>query len=319
MPTKQKLFFILLIFFLCLSCLPSFARVIDKILVAVNDEIITQSDVNKILAPMYEQLRSVYSGRELEEKMAATRHNVLNKLIDTKLLLAEAKRKGVEITNEEVAKRIDEVKSSFDTEEEFVAALANENILLSELEQKFKEKLMTEAIIGAEMATRISVSPNEVLQYYNDNISEFQESQKVKARSILIKKGKNYDDEEARALAEEILRRLAGGGDFNSLATMHSEGPYAEYGGEMGWVEEGKLLEPVDRVLFRLNKGETSPVIETKLGFHILRVDDEKVKEVKEFSEVKKEIEGFLFGQKKGRKLTGWLGELKENAYISFK
>jgi len=298
----------------------SYAKVIDKILVAVNDEIITRSDVEKVLGPLYAELRRTYSGRELEEQMAEAKEEVINKLIEGRLLLAEAKRRGIEISNEEVDERIEEVKNSFKTEEEFRVALAEESIVVGELEQKFKEKMMTEAIINTEMATRISVSPSEVLQYYNDNISKFKKPRRVKAHSILIRKGKNYDDDEARALAEEILRRLKdSGADFANLARMYSEGPYAENGGDMGWIEEGKLLDPIDRALLNLEKGRTSSVVETKLGFHILRVDDKKDKELREFSEVKKEIEGFLFSQKKGQKLKAWLDELKGNAYISFK
>ena len=83
---------------------------------------------------------------------------------------------------------------------------------------------------------------------------------------------------------------------------MYSEGPYADYGGDMGWVEEGKLMDKIDDIIFRMDKDELSGIVETKLGFHMFKVEDRQPGETKDFAEVKKRIEALLFNRKKGKK-----------------
>ena len=147
------------------------SEVVDKILVIVNDEIITRGDVDRILLPIYQQYKDLYSGSVLQDKIGEARRNVLESLIGNKLLLTEAKRNGVEVHEAQVQARIDEVRSQFETEEEFREALAQEMMVLSDLRKKFMEKIQIEQLIDMRVRKGGSVSPNEILNFYEERNS----------------------------------------------------------------------------------------------------------------------------------------------------
>ncbi|MBN1353958.1 MAG: peptidylprolyl isomerase [Candidatus Omnitrophica bacterium] len=295
------------------------AEVIDKILVVVNDEIITQGEVDRILRPIYLQYKSSYSEEEFGDKFATARRNVLNTLINDKLLLSEAKRRKIEVTDEELNERIDKVKKDFASEEEFKEALAHEKLLLSEFKRKHKERLMIDMLIDGEIKGKISISPTEVAEYYQKHRNEFKEPRKIRLRSILIRINAKRTPEEAAELAKRMLARLEEGGDFGLLAKEYSEDSYAESGGDMGWVTEGELMDRINDFIFNLDKNETSGILTTNLGLHIFKVEDKVPASVNNFDEAREKIERVLYMKKVDAKLKQWLARLKENAYIAFK
>lgn len=304
-----------------LACLSPAAEpvVVDKVLVVINDEIITQGDVNRILLPIYGEFKNIYSGRELESKLSEARKNVIGKLIEDKLLLAEAKRREIEVESTEIENRINKAKKQFSTEEEFRYTLTKEGLGMSDLGEKYKTRIMIDKLIRMEVAGKIAVSPSEVVNYYKDNIGVFEERAMTKLRSIFIRITDERTEREALKLAKRLLRRLEEGGEFTLLASKYSDGAYASSGGDRGWVKKGELMDRIDGLVFSMEKGELSGVLKTKLGFHIFKVEDKKPSKLKEFREVKDQIEEFLFNNKIHDKLSELINRLKEDAYIVFK
>lgn len=308
--------FVLLFIFLNQS---GFGIVVDKVLVIVNDEIITQGDLERILFPVYQRYRMQYTDEELAGVMEETRRSVLMRLIQDKLLLSEARRKKIEVTEEEVQKKTAEMRKRFRTEEEFEIALAQEDLILSELEKKHRERIMIDKLIDSEIRGGISVSPSEIMAFYEKNKDLLKEPRQVKIRSILIRVNDARSEEEARKLAEELLGRLAEGGDFALLAKTYSEGPYADSGGDMGWVKEGELMARINDLVFELDENEISGILKTDLGFHIFMAEEKKISKPRSFSEARERIEQILYNQKVQEKLNNWMEELKQNAYIAFR
>ncbi|MFC1576619.1 peptidylprolyl isomerase [Candidatus Omnitrophota bacterium] len=316
---KRKYFFIIVVLILLGRALAAEAAVVDKIVVVVNDEIITQGEIDRMLFPIYHQYKTRYSGQELNRKVDQARISLLDRLISDKLLLAEAKKLGIEATQGEIDTKISEVRRRFTTENEFKEALAQENIVLTEFEKSFKDRIMIDKLIDVEIRRGVSISPNEIVTYYDSHRDEFVSPRKASVSSIIIRMDKGRSREEALKLAEEILGRLEIGGNFSLVAKEYSDGPYAEYGGSMGWVTEGELMEPLNSTVFNLEQGEVSGILETKLGFHMFTIDEKVAPKALDFSQVKSVVENVLYNQKVQDKLTQWLDRLKENAYIAFK
>lgn len=305
--------------FLFFSAFLSRAEVVDKILVVVNDEVITQGDLDRILYPIYMQYRDLYSNEELAAKLDEVRRNVLERMIQDKLLLCEARKINIEAEKSEVDEKISELKKRFTTTQEFKETLESENITLGELEKKYTERIMIDKLVDLEIRRRVAFSPSEILAYYEAHKKDFEEPEKVKLETILIRFNDGRSEEEARSLAEGILMRLQEGGDFSLLAKEYSDGPYRDSGGDMGWVKKGELMETIDSLVFDLDKGEISGVLETNLGFHIFKVEDKTPENVPEFQQVKNKIEQIIFNKKFEEKFGRWLEELKKNAYIAFR
>jgi len=319
MPRKEKTFFIFLfLFFLC-RVIVSGAEVVDKILVIVNDEVITQGEVNRIIMPIYAQYKNLYSGEAFVEKFGEARRDVLERLVHDKLLLSAAKRRKIEIEDKEVESKIEELRKRFVNEKEFEEVLARENMSLSVLERKHRERLMIERLIDVEIKKRVSISPSDVLNYYTDHRGEFREPRKVKIKSILIRAKEERPEDEALKLSKRILKRLREGCDFGSMAKEYSDGPYASSAGDMGWVKEGELMGRINEFIFRLEEKETSCILKTKVGFHIFMIEEKMDAKTTEFPEAKDRVERILFGKRLEKKLRTWIEELKKDAYIAFR
>jgi len=319
MSPKAKALFILLAGFLFCGAATSDAEVVDRILVVVNDEVVTQGEVDKILTPVYEQYQKAYNGAEFIQMFGNARRNVLARIVHDKLLLSEAKKRKVEVEDKDVEAKIDELRHRFVNEKEFEQALLRENMPLSKLAKRHKERLMIDHLIDTELRRKVSVSPNEVLQYYSSHTEDFKDPQKAKVQSILIRVDENRTEEHALRQARYILSRLREGCDFGSMAKEYSDGPYADSEGDMGWVKEGELMSRINDLVFGLDKNETSCILKTNVGFHIFKVEEKMDARTVKFAKAKNHVEQILFSKKLEEKLKTWIEKLKKDAYIAFR
>jgi len=119
--------------------------------------------------------------------------------------------------------------------------------------------------------------------------------------------------EAARKKAEDILKQVKGGGDFAKLASQNSDDPgSAKNGGELGWIGRGRTVPEFEKAAFSLPKGQTSDLVKSSYGFHIIRVEDKQEAHVKTLAEVKSEIE-----QKVKQEKTTRATEVAANALLS--
>ncbi len=304
--------------FLFTACVAR-AEVVDRIVVVVNTEVITQGEIDRVLEPVYEQYRSTYYGNELIKRLETARKRVIDQLIDDRLILSEAKKLNVEVPDKDIETRLQETRKRFPSDEAFEEKLNQENLSINDLKKRFKEQIMVRKLIDQKVGSRISISPVEVNDYYFKHISDFMEPEEVKLRNILIRHRKGDDDIKAKELADEVLVRLKAGGDFGGLARQYSEGPNASEGGLMGYVKRGDLLPPIEEVVFNLQEGALTDVIATPLGYHIFKVEEKKDSKTLSLSETRREVEDAIYREKAGSRIKGWIETLKKNAYISFK
>jgi len=299
-----------------------YSETVDRIVAVVNDEPITQSELDALLIPIYAQYRSAYIGEEFINKVNEARTNLLNQLIEDRLVAQEAKRLEVKVTEEEVEAHINEVKRKFPSDDEFNLFLANQGITLDKLYKRYEEQIAIRKLHYYEVRQKVVVSPLEIEAYYSEHIDEFTEKEKLKVKTIMIKKkedqgGKMVD--EARIKIEKLVNEVQNGASFSELAKQHSEGMNAEEGGDLGFIERGEMIPEFDKVLFNLSVGEISPILETDIGYHIFIIEAKQEKKVKTLSEIKDEIYNIIFKIKSKDRFEKWMQELKQNAYISIK
>src|SRR6202789_1449507 len=148
------------------------------------------------------------------------------------------------------------------------------------------------------------VSDAEVQAYYNAHQDQYQVKDQVKVRHILIAVPQGADaktDAAAKAKADDLLKQIKAGGNFAELAQKNSDDPGSKaQGGELGWVDRGKTVPQFDKAAFSLTPGQTSDVVKTQFGYHILQVEDKKTAHMRPLAEVKPEIVPVLEQQKAG-------------------
>jgi parvulin-like peptidyl-prolyl isomerase len=179
---------------------------------------------------------------------------------------------------------------------------------------------MIRRLIDQKVGARIIITPLEVKTYYAEHKDQFLQPQEVLVRQILIKAGK---DQASQAAALKKIRGISDGikegRDFAALAKEYSEGSNPEDGGLMGYIKPGDMMPQLEEIIFKLKDQETSGIVQSSLGYHLFKVEERKLSRNKELSEVRQEIEEFLYREKANQKLKGWIDSLAKNAYIEFK
>lgn len=297
---------------------PAQAQVVERIVAVVNDEIITEQDLELVMSPVVSQYRTAYTGPAFDAKLAEARQEFLNKVLEDKLVLSQAKRMEVIVKDEEVDEMMTEVRNKFPTREVFLRAIEEQGLTEKKLWNRFRDQLMTQKLVAYEVKSKVSVSPGEINEYYKAHPDQFEQGDRVNLQHILIRLA-SRSEEDAKAFAESLYAQLKEGQPFEELAKKYSEAAEAKEGGMMGWMEKGQLMGDIDAKVFALQAGEVTSPIRSSLGYHLFKVIDRQQSSVKPLAEVRDKIHDILFKEKLDKRLDEWIGGLKKNAYISIR
>ena len=292
------------------------ASLIDKIAAVVNEDIITESELKESMLPFIADYRLRYGEEGLEQKMDEARQDALNRLIEEKLIFQEAKKRKVMVEDFEIQERLEDVKQRFDSDEEFYKAISASGVTIARLKKKYEEQIMMRKLVNGIIASRVSISPTQVTAYYYGNIKDFSMPDMVRFKVLLVKPLDQETLYSARKLAEDILKRIGQGEDFDMLANQFSQGPNTDKGGDMGYMPAGSTIPEIENAISQLNPGEISNIIETGSGFYIVMVLDKKQAGTVPIVEVNDIIKERLFQRESELTLREFVGKLKEDAYI---
>ncbi len=305
----------------CIAACPSiiYGTVIDKIVVVVNNEVITQGEIDDMLMPVYYRFRTMYQGDDLMRKLDEARQSILGQLIDEKLMLGAAKKAGLEVDEKEVSAKISDVQKRFGSKEKFESTLAEQRMTVKDLKAKYRDQILIKKLVDQKVGARIFITPVDVSEYYREHADEFAQPDEVKVSNILIKVKEGMSPEQALELAQDVNKKLKEGADFAELARTYSEGPGASEGGLMGYQKKGDLNPELEAIVFNLKEGETSNIVKTTLGCFIFKVEEKQTARKLGISEARRQIEDVIYSEKAREKMKGWLEGLKKNAYIAFR
>jgi parvulin-like peptidyl-prolyl isomerase len=307
--------------FLIFSPLLGSGEIKEQIVAVVNDDIITYSELEKILAPIFERYEQIYSGAELFSMLQKARRDVLEHLVQEKLILQEAKKLNVRaLMGDDFAKEVDrsltETKHKFSSDDEFLKELKREGTTLEQYKAQEEDRTLVRAMLIKEVSSKCSVSPLEVREYYETHKAEFTEGEKIHVSQIWIKENMEKPEEPER-LAKEILNRLNSGESFAELAKKYSQCPYASRGGDWGFISRGHWNKELEDAAFALAPGRHSGIVKTDLGYHLIMVHEKVPATVKPIGDVYSDIDNKIFAEKTGAKRDEWIQRLKKKAYIS--
>src|SRR5208337_4962443 len=173
-----------------------------------------------------------------------------------------------------------------------------------------KRQIKYIVVDSAKVAAAATVNDQDLQAYYDQHRDEYRLAEKVKVSHILFKTpllapGAKEDEKavaDVRAKAEGVLKELKAGGDFAKLAEKYFDDPgSAKSGGELGWIGRGRTVPEFEKAAFSLGKGQTSDLVKSSYGFHIIHVEDKQEAHLKMLAEVKSEIEEKVKQQKTAR------------------
>jgi peptidyl-prolyl cis-trans isomerase C len=219
-----------------------------------------------------------------------------------------------------VAARLDQIRSQFPSEEAFQQTLQERKMTLAGLRDDTRDGMRISAMLEAEVATKAAVTPQQVTDFYEKNPSEFQQGERLRASHILVRVQANADAAEreaARAKAAGILAEVKAGKDFAALAKQHSDDPGSgANGGDLGFFERGQMVGPFEQAAFAMQPGQTSELVQSDFGFHIIRTVERQPARTVPLAEVRPRIEEFLVGQSREEQTRAFVESLRAKGKV---
>ncbi|NQT00056.1 MAG: peptidylprolyl isomerase, partial [Candidatus Omnitrophica bacterium] len=296
------------------------AFTIDKIVAVVNNEVIVQCDLNRAEATLEAEYMSIYpESGELSEKLKQGRQNILNQMIEEKLVLSEAKRYEVEVEQALIDERIERIGATFPNQQMFEQALEEQGLTLKDLSQRFYEQEMMKKTVDFFVRATVEVEPQEIKLFYRSHQSELVRPKQAKLKYILIKADGPENERQALKKAKRVLERLKQGEDFAELVELYSQGENLEQGGDLGFIEQGQLIQAIDKAIFSLAPGEFTDALRTPAGYRIFKVEQIKPEVPLSFAEAQELVKKILYEEEFAKAFKKWIAELRQDAHIVIK
>ncbi len=287
------------------------AKVVDRVVAVVNDEVISLSELELMSKSIQSQPGL---GSRLPDEQALQRQ-MLESLIDQKLAKAEAKRRGIEVSDKEMAIALDDFKKQNHLPDDaaLAQALGKAGMTLDELKQKIKDQIIQDRLMMVAVGAKVTLTDEEMRRFYDQEYPKTSGSRlHLQMVALPYPAGATQaQKDEVRQKAEVILKEHRQGVSLEELRKRH-----ALLMQDLGFISESDLAPELAAFLGKLKPGEVGP-IETPQGFQLVKLVERRSSQGKSFDEVKPEINKILLRQKMGREFSEWLKGLRDKAHIN--
>jgi peptidyl-prolyl cis-trans isomerase SurA len=313
---------ILILWSIMLLSVPVYAEVVDRIVAVVNDEIITLYELNAAFEPYLKNIENNYKGNDKGAVIKQTKDAFFQRMIDNILIEQEAKKTGVSASVKDadvMAVLQDVITKQKMSMPDFLKSLEKEGTPIESVKKEIRSQLVRMRLLRREVKDKIIVSDEEIGEYYNKHREEYEGKESVRMKQLLLLLPPNADITIKTKMKNEALRLrglIMSGESFDLLAAKYSQGPAAAQGGDVGFIERGTIIPEVDAAAFSLPVEKVSEVIESSLGFHIIKVVDKKGAGLKPIAMVREEIKAKIEDEKLDKKFDEWISSVRAKSHI---
>jgi len=297
------------------------AKVVDRVLAIVNDEIITLSDLNRLYKPYLNDIKKRGYRLEKQREMLFKAHEeFLEEVIRQKLTDQAIEKARVTVSEKQIDDEIRRVKSAYGYSDAGLAeALRNEGLTLDDYRKGLGERLLRENLINLEVVSKIVITPADILAYYESHPELYAGKLKYHLRNIIMQVAPGDEEELRQGIRqnmEQVLKRLQDGESFADQAEIYSESRFASQGGDLGSFDADQLSPQIREALKDLKPGEHSAVLDTEQGYQIFFVENIEKAEAVSLSEATPEIQEKIYKAIVDRKFKEWLDNLHSQSHI---
>ena len=259
------------------------------------------------------------------DKINGSDREVLEQFITEKLLDAEIREAGIKVTDQDIDVYIDQIKQKNRlTDTELRTALAREGQTLQDYKASVKAELEKGELINRQVRKRVNITNEDVERYYKLNSKNYRADDRARISHILLPLAGNASPEEvqaATAKGNQLYEQIMAGEDFGRLAQKHSDGAGRESGGDIGWVNRGTLLKPIEDVAFdKLSVGQISRPVQSSMGVHLVKLDSREFGAILPLSAVAPKIKEELYVKAMEERYSKWLkNELRRKHTVDVK
>ena len=310
------------------------AEIIEQILVKVNGEIFTKSDLEQRQVAALRQkgqaidLKSDLSNAQLRTALDEITPQIMVDAVDEMLVVQRGKELGYKLGDEQFKSVLDNIKkeNKMESEEQFQAALKAENMTLADLRRNLERQMIQQRVQQNEVLGKIGVTDDEARRYYEAHMNEFTTPPSVTLREILITvstdaKGLNVaTDEAAKARAEEIRKRVTSGGEsFEKLAAEVSDSPSKANAGLIGPLSVNDISPELRKLIESMKPGDVAELVRTPRGYQILKLETITPTQTLPLDQAREQISERVFTDKRRAEFQKYLVKLRTQAIIEWK
>lgn len=322
-----------LLIFPAVQCLlfPSWssAELVDRVVAVVNDDVITMSEVNEEGRAFFQKISEQVSGDELAAALRRAREEVLDGLIDKRLITQEAVKQKLEVSKDELDAALKQMsENNHMTPEQFKEQVRSMGMTEEVYRDNLRTQILQSKLMNYEVRSKVVISDDMVLDYYDTHYTKQVEKGGYYLQQMGFSWKKNGSDqdnvskaarEETRKRAERAHELAVGGQDFGTLARKLSDLPSAKDGGNIGTFQKDDMADYMKKAVLSLKPGEVSALVETPDGFQFFKLLSSQeggiVVQIP-LESVKEEIKRILHEEKLKEAIGVWVEGLKKTAYI---
>lgn len=290
-----------------------------RVIARVNGRPLHEEQLRPELEATLQKFRK-YGMKQADPALVQRRQQrILDRLIGDQLIYQESQKLAIESLEELVGQELKALHAKYGGGERFKRFLRSKGLTRTSLRESLRAKVRVAEYLRRRGISDPDIPEARIREAYEKHPDAYTREETVKVSHILIEASRDSGPaaaQQAHEEAERIRRQILNGEDFGTMARKHSDCNSASGGGDLGYVERGYLPTEFDRVAFSLEPDTVSEVVETRFGFHIVKVVDRKPAGMAPLEEVRPIIRKFLQQEESGRRLAAHIEELKQNARI---
>ena len=293
------------------------AEIVEKIYAVVNGEIITYSELRNAEAEMTRLLSEQYKDKELVEQVTKMKAELLDRLIEQKIILSYAREKKFDVDGD-IEMIIQNLKkqNNLKTDEELQRAIASQGLNYQEWKKQLKESRIQQRFIYQEIGSQIKIDNSDIMSYYKGNIKEFTTPHILTLNCIYLDKPNHPDAAELKTKKEAISAALKPD-NFEEVAKVHSELPGEnEDKYKLGEFKKGELDAKIEDIAIKLKKDQYSSWIETENGWYLVKMVKFVEPQLVEYKKVRTKIETILRNKEQDGLMTDYIKKLRKESHI---
>jgi peptidyl-prolyl cis-trans isomerase SurA len=305
-------------------------HLVDRVVAVVNDDVITMSDVNSEGRSYFKKINEQAPPAQVEDALARAREEVLNTLIDKKLIAQEAVIRNVSVSDTEVEAAAQQmILNNKITKKMLQEQLAQMGMSYESYLETLRNQILQSKLVNYEIRSRIIITDDMILDYYDTNYTKHVSEGGYYLMQMGFSWGQpggdtsvpaQYADKmDAKKRAERVRALVIGGQNFRDLAKKFSDLPSASDGGDIGVFQKEDMAPYMQDAILGLKPGGVSDVIETPSGyqfFKLLSSNDGQIVVQASFASVKEEIRKKLYDEELKNNFDTWVKNIKDKAYI---
>jgi peptidyl-prolyl cis-trans isomerase SurA len=293
------------------------AETVEKIVAIVNDEIITQQDLENYK-------KHLQKGKFIDDLLATDKDNILkdrasliDHMIDERIIDSEVKREDLSVTLEKVDQEIRKIaEGNHVTKAQLAAEVKKEGIDFADYQQFIKQRLERQALVQKSISSKIKITEDEIQNYYLSHYSgsSIRGYEYSVAHILFLPKG--GDKEAAKKRAEAVLEKLNKGESFETLASQYSEDPNFTSGGYLGTFKSGEFQKELEAAVKNLAPGDHSNIVSSRLGYHIVKLLGKKITNDPEYEAKRKDIQNILYEKAFAQQFKFWIAQKRAESFV---